>query len=102
MPRWPFYFKKRPQNTQLDAAIGFHIDQLTQEKIASGIPPVEARRQAVLQFGSREQTKEELRDVHRVPNFAVQRDVASVKDSLASTLLRCQDPPESVAHRLQV
>src|SRR5258708_33989875 len=34
--------------------------------IAEGMTPEEARRRAVLEFGGREQIKEELRDVHRV------------------------------------
>ncbi|MGC2662405.1 MAG: ABC transporter permease [Bryobacteraceae bacterium] len=67
MARWPFYFKKRALNDQLDAEICFHIDQVSQEKIAAGMHPNEARRQALLGFGTREQTKEELRDVHRIP-----------------------------------
>ncbi len=34
--------------------------------IAEGLPPEEARRQAMIEFGGREQIKEDLRDVHRV------------------------------------
>jgi putative ABC transport system permease protein len=67
MPRWPFYLKKRALNTQIDSEVGFHIDQLAQEKIAAGLAPEEARREAILEFGGREQIKEELRDVHRIP-----------------------------------
>lgn len=67
MARWPFYFKKRTLSDQLDAEICFHIEQLAQEKIAAGMHPNEARRQALLEFGGREQTKEELRDLHRIP-----------------------------------
>jgi len=67
MPRWPFYLKKRALNSQLDSEIAFHIDRLTEEKIAAGVPAAEARREAVLEFGGREQIKEELREVHRIP-----------------------------------
>jgi len=57
---------KRPKpdfESQLDYELTFHIDKLTEEKIAAGIPPDEARRQAVLKFGGVEQFKEELRDL---------------------------------------
>jgi putative ABC transport system permease protein len=37
------------------------------DNIASGMAPEEARRQAILEFGGREQIKEELRDVHGIP-----------------------------------
>ncbi|HEX4229687.1 MAG TPA: ABC transporter permease [Bryobacteraceae bacterium] len=67
MPRWPFYLKKSALTTQIDSEIAFHIDRLVQEKIATGIAPDEARRQAIVEFGGREQIKEELRDVHRIP-----------------------------------
>src|SRR5215470_7037973 len=53
-------------DTQFDSELRFHIDQLTAENIAAGMSPEEARRQAVLAFGGREQIKEELRDVYRI------------------------------------
>lgn len=60
-------FRKRRLDGQLDSEIRFHIDELTEAKIAAGIDPAEARRQAMIEFGGKEQVKEELRDVHRLP-----------------------------------
>src|SRR5215467_9592503 len=53
-------------DSHLDSELRFHIDQLTAENIATGMSPEEARRNAVLAFGGREQIKEDLRDVYRI------------------------------------
>ena len=66
MSWWKSLFRKNALDTQLDTELRFHIDKLTSDNIAAGMAPDEARRQAVLEFGGREQIKEELRDVHRV------------------------------------
>jgi len=63
---WKSPFRKRALDAQLDTELGFHIDKLVKDYVVRGMPPAEARRQAVLEFGGREQIKEELRDVHRV------------------------------------
>ncbi len=66
MEWWKSLFRKRALDAQLDSEVRFHIDELTNANIAAGMSPGEARRQALLEFGGREQIKEELRDVHRV------------------------------------
>jgi putative ABC transport system permease protein len=67
MQWWTSFFRKRPRDRQLDSELRFHIDELASENMAAGMSPAEARRQAQLEFGGREQIKEELRDVYRVP-----------------------------------
>ncbi|MGA8593274.1 MAG: ABC transporter permease [Bryobacteraceae bacterium] len=57
---------KRPGDSQLNAEVRFHVEKLTEEKIAEGLSPEEARRQAILEFGGSEQVKENMRDVHRL------------------------------------
>ena len=57
----------KPKPPELDNELQFHIEELVQEKIARGLTPDEARREAALEFGGQEQIKEELRDVHRIP-----------------------------------
>src|SRR6266849_5745434 len=64
---WKSLFRKRALDAQLDSELRFHIEKLTNDYITEGMAPEEARRQAVLEFGGREQIKEELRDVYRVP-----------------------------------
>ena len=66
MSWWKFRLPKRASGAQLDSEQRFHIDELTQANIATGMPPEEARRRAVLEFGGQEQVKEEVRDVYRV------------------------------------
>ena len=66
MEWWKSLFRKRALDAQLDSELRFHIEELTEANVAAGLTPEEARRRTVLEFGGREQIKEELRDVHRV------------------------------------
>jgi predicted permease len=63
---WKSLFRKEALDAQLDSELRFHIEKLTNDNIAAGMKPEDARRQAVLEFGGREQIKEELRDVYRI------------------------------------
>jgi predicted permease len=63
--------KRRKHSTQqpgcetaMDREIQFHIEELAQANIARGMTPAEARRQALLDFGGREQVKQTVREVH--------------------------------------
>jgi putative ABC transport system permease protein len=67
MSWWKDLFRKRALDTKFDSEVRFHIEELIDANIAAGMPPEEARRGALLEFGGREQVKEELRDVHRLP-----------------------------------
>ncbi len=51
----------------LDDEIEAHLELLTMEYRQSGMNPEEAARAARLRLGGIEQTKEEVRDVHRIP-----------------------------------
>src|SRR2546421_4835859 len=53
---------------ELEAELRFHLDQLIEENISSGMPPEEARRAAQRMIGGVPQYKEECRDMRRV-NF---------------------------------
>ena len=65
MSWWKSIFAKRASDAQMNSELRFHIEELTDENIAAGMPPTEARRRAVLEFGGHEQVKEDLRDVYR-------------------------------------
>jgi predicted permease len=84
--------QKPARDAQLDSELRFHIDALTDENIAAGMSPAEARRQAQLEFGGREQIKEELRDVYRVQIF----DAAKTNLKAAFRFLR-KSPSFSIA-----
>lgn len=60
-------FRREPRDKEFDQELTFHIEKLRQEYVARGMSDEDARRQATLEFGGSEQTKEELRDVHRLP-----------------------------------
>ena len=66
MSWWKSLFRKRAGEGQLDSELRFHIEELVRANLAAGMEPGEARRQAMLDFGGREQVKEEVRDVYRI------------------------------------
>jgi hypothetical protein len=51
---------------EFEAELRFHLDQLVQEKVNSGVTPDEARRLALLEIGNVTQFQEECRDMRRV------------------------------------
>ena len=57
-------FGRESREQEFDRELRFHIDAATREYEAEGLPPVEAHRRAMLEFGGKEQTVQELRDVH--------------------------------------
>ena len=59
-------FFRRHVDHELDTELWFHLDQLTEENIADGKPPDEARRLALLKMGNVTQFQEECRDMRRV------------------------------------
>ncbi len=76
----PFFRKKRPLDSHLESEIHFHIEKSIEEKIAAGKTAEDARRETMLEFGGREQVKEELRDVHRI--VTLDHIVANIKSGL--------------------
>jgi macrolide transport system ATP-binding/permease protein len=50
-------FPKKPG--ELDQEVGFHLEQLIEAKTAKGLDPIEARRQALIEFGGLERTREQ-------------------------------------------
>src|SRR5512132_2844740 len=61
-------FRRPKVEFELEAELRFHLDQLMEENISSGMPPEEARRAAQRMIGGIAQFQEECRDVRRV-NF---------------------------------
>ena len=57
MSWWKSLFPKSASDAQMNSELGFHIDELTEENIAAGMTPEEARRRAILEFGGQEQLK---------------------------------------------
>lgn len=67
MSWWNFWQSRRVAEAEFDTEIRFHLEKLIEEKVAAGMPVERARREALLEFGGREQVKEDLRDVQRLP-----------------------------------
>ena len=61
-------FRRPNVDFELEAELRFHLDQLTEENISSGMPHEEARRAAQRMIGGIAQYNEECRDMRRV-NF---------------------------------
>ncbi|PYT11145.1 MAG: hypothetical protein DMG59_27220, partial [Acidobacteria bacterium] len=78
---------RRPNvDFELDAELRFHLDQLIEENISSGMPPEVARQAAQRMIGGIAQYKEECRDMRRV-NFVedLVQDVRYTIRSLAKS-----------------
>src|SRR5687767_13854877 len=57
--------RRRELERGLDAEIRFHVERQTEKLMADGVPPDEARRQALLRFGGVEPIKDAVRDQFR-------------------------------------
>src|SRR5690348_17160310 len=69
MSWWKSIFPKRASDAQMNSELRFHVEELTDENIAAGMTPKEARRRALVDFGGHENFKEQVRDVYRVRFF---------------------------------
>ena len=67
LPRFTSFFRTLTRGARLDADLDdelrAYVEQLTEEKIAAGLAPERARREALLEVGGVEQVKERVRDV---------------------------------------
>jgi MacB-like periplasmic core domain len=59
-------FRRRQTDQELDDELRDHVERKTEEYVAKGLPPKEARRQALVEMGGIEKRKEECRDGRRV------------------------------------
>src|SRR5712672_2204329 len=59
-------FRRAQADQQLDDELRDHLERKTEEYVAKGMSPQEARRRVRLDFGGIEQTKEKCRDARRV------------------------------------
>src|SRR5271169_3024220 len=55
-------FRKRQVESQLDEEVRAYVEMVTDERIAAGVPPSEARRTALAEFGGIEQVKQTVRE----------------------------------------
>jgi predicted permease len=62
-------FLRREADQELDDELRYHVECKTEEYIARGMTPQEARRAALLEMGGVEKRKEECRDTRRVTWF---------------------------------
>jgi predicted permease len=75
-----FQSRAKRRETELDSELRFHLQQVIDAKVAEGLQPEEARRQALVEFGGNEQVKEECRDVHRIASW--ENTVSNLKAAL--------------------
>src|SRR5881394_4127203 len=59
-------FRRPDADQELDDELRDHLERKTEEYVAKGMAPEEARRRARLDLGGIEQTKEKCRDARRV------------------------------------
>src|SRR5437016_14467663 len=76
-------FRRPNVEFELETELRFHLDQLIEENISSGMPPEEARRAAQRMIGGIAQYKEECQDMRRV-NFVGSCTRPTLHDSIFS------------------
>lgn len=59
-------FRGEEMDRELDEELGYHVERKTEEYLARGLDPIEARRRALLDLGGIERSKEECREARRV------------------------------------
>src|SRR5215467_3048451 len=64
MKWWRRFTQRALSEKRLDSELRFHVEQRTVDYVGEGIPPEEARRRALLEFGGVERFKEECRETH--------------------------------------
>ena len=62
-------FRRREVDQELDEELRYHVEQKTEEYVAKGLGPSEARRKALLDMGGVEQRKEQCRETRKVNWF---------------------------------
>ena len=61
------FFRRSPLDRDLDDEMATHLELAFEENLERGFAPAEARRQALLRFGGRQQAKEQHRDARGLP-----------------------------------
>src|SRR5215469_12098913 len=61
------FFRRSPLDRDLDDEVATHLELAFEENLERGFAPAEARRQALLRFGGRQQAKEQHRDARGLP-----------------------------------
>ncbi|MBV9227109.1 MAG: ABC transporter permease, partial [Acidobacteriaceae bacterium] len=61
------FFRKGPLDRELDAEMASHIEMAIEENVRRGLPPEEARRHALVQFGGVQQARERQRESRGLP-----------------------------------
>ena len=80
MRPWKKRSRKSGNDELIDREVAFHLEELTQAYVARGMSAAEARRTAVLEFGGREQVKQQIREVH------TSRQMESLRANLRSAV----------------
>lgn len=84
--RFRSLFRRTDVDFELEAELRFHLDQLMEENISSGMAPEEARQAARRKIGGIAQWKEECRDMRRTKLFEdLAQDVRYTIRSLAKS-----------------
>ncbi|HET7259316.1 MAG TPA: permease prefix domain 1-containing protein, partial [Candidatus Acidoferrum sp.] len=61
------FFRGAQDDRDLDAEMAAHVELAAEENLRNGMPPAEARRQALIRFGGSQQAKEQHRDARGLP-----------------------------------
>jgi predicted permease len=74
---WQFFhrvasvFRREKLDHELDAELAAHLELATEENLQRGLPPNEARRQALIRFGGKQLAIEQHRDARGLPGLEI-------------------------------
>ena len=90
------FLSRDRREREFERELQFHIDEVTRENMAHGMPHEEAYRQAMLEFGGKEQATQELRDVYAAASHGLKSDRSQLR---ASGLFAYRDVCNAAFHR---
>ena len=84
MTWWHRLWSRKKMEEELEKELRFHLDQHTNDLIAQGIDPEEARRLARLALGGPEQVKEQCRPAFAFPQSTETNPCNTTRTSAAT------------------
>jgi hypothetical protein len=76
------FFHQKPLDGDFDLEAATHLELAVEENTRQGMPPDEARRQALIRFGGVQQSKEQYREARSLPILEILARTSSTHSEL--------------------
>jgi hypothetical protein len=90
-------FRKELLDRELHDELASHLEMHIEDNLRTGMPPEQARREALLKLGGLEQTKESIRDLRGLPLLETLYASPSVRSGRIPASLRSRFSPSPLA-----